>query len=626
MTKNYNRPPGLSSETLNSGSDIDTMRGSRTPDPDATMAMHRQSSASAGAISPGSILTSSDILKSHEDAFEGRRHSYDGELHLPQSIMTTIEVIGAPHNFRAQRLAANLAALEAKTGCDTHNTRSATRNTVQPNVERRALDALAVPTPRTAKSSSSPSSSSSSSTTKPEPGVLSYSKAAFDTLTASSSSQKQRHPSAVIPSIIAHGDGKYDDINTQIINAVRQSHQHSRLIPLDTGNLDIFGFCFTGHAQLQMLTSVVEGTGISTFFFSPPYKRTGGAQGQIGQEPQYEIGTITYRGAKWTVYFASWMKGFEFYRRAYIVHDLDVAGDALVDEFVVKCGVWTTTPREQIWVFDQGWWQLDAALYASVMKANWADIILPEDLKADVLNDMLGFFAAEDTYRGLRMPWKRGVVFYGPPGNGKTITLKAIMKALYTPTPSNPPLPVPCLYVKTLASYGPPEFAIRTVFEKARQQAPCLVIWEDLDSIIDDSNRSFFLNELDGLEDNNGILVIGTTNHLDRLDPGIIKRPSRFDRKYLFDNPADEERVKYVEYWRNKLSDTPIDFSDDLVKELSDSTKGFSFAYMKEAFVSTLLILAGRRNNKDGGDEWAGKFAETIRKQIKQLREQLESA
>ena len=53
--------------------------------------------------------------------------------------------------------------------------------------------------------------------------------------------------------------------------------------------------------------------------------------------------------------------------------------------------------------------------------------------------------------------------------------------------------------------------------------------------------------------------------------------------------------------------------------------KDFSFAYMKEAFVSTLLILAGRRNNKDGGDEWAAKFPEAIKKQIKQLREQLEA-
>lgn len=69
------------------------------------------------------------------------------------------------------------------------------------------------------------------------------------------------------------------------------------------------------------------------------------------------------------------------------------------------------------------------------------------------------------------------------------------------------------------------------VFRKARAEAPCVLVLEDLDSLINDGNRSFFLNQLDGLENNDGLLVIGSTNHYDRLDPAITKRPSRFDRK-----------------------------------------------------------------------------------------------
>ena len=72
---------------------------------------------------------------------------------------------------------------------------------------------------------------------------------------------------------------------------------------------------------------------------------------------------------------------------------------------------------------------------------------------------------------------------------------------------------------------------MRMVFGKARQLAPCMLILEDLDSLITDQNRSFFLNELDGLEGNDGLLIVGTTNHFDRLDPGLSSRPSRFDRK-----------------------------------------------------------------------------------------------
>ena len=69
------------------------------------------------------------------------------------------------------------------------------------------------------------------------------------------------------------------------------------------------------------------------------------------------------------------------------------------------------------------------------------------------------------------------------------------------------------------------------VFDKARQLAPCVLVLEDLDSLINDKNRSFFLNQLDGLQSNHGLFIIGTTNYFDRLDPGLNSRPSRFDRK-----------------------------------------------------------------------------------------------
>jgi transitional endoplasmic reticulum ATPase len=69
------------------------------------------------------------------------------------------------------------------------------------------------------------------------------------------------------------------------------------------------------------------------------------------------------------------------------------------------------------------------------------------------------------------------------------------------------------------------------VFAKAREFSPCIVVLEDLDTLIDESNRSFFLNQLDGLKGNDGLLLLATTNHLDRIDPSLSQRPSRFDRK-----------------------------------------------------------------------------------------------
>ena len=110
------------------------------------------------------------------------------------------------------------------------------------------------------------------------------------------------------------------------------------------------------------------------------------------------------------------------------------------------------------------------------------------------------------------------------PGNGKTITMKAVMKDC--DARGHAPL-----YVKTFRGWAGEEASMQNVFDKARQMAPCVLILEDLDSLINDSNRSFFLNQLDGLQGNDGLLIIGSTNHFDRLDPALNSRPSRFDRK-----------------------------------------------------------------------------------------------
>lgn len=109
--------------------------------------------------------------------------------------------------------------------------------------------------------------------------------------------------------------------------------------------------------------------------------------------------------------------------------------------------------------------------------------------------------------------------------------------------------PITLLYVKSIANV----YSISSIFQKARAYSPCLLILEDIDTLVSSGYQSYFFNEVDGLENNDGILMIATTNHLDRLDDGLANRPSRFDRKYNFPNPSYDERVLYSEFWRKKL-------------------------------------------------------------------------
>ena len=96
-----------------------------------------------------------------------------------------------------------------------------------------------------------------------------------------------------------------------------------------------------------------------------------------------------------------------------------------------------------------------------------------------------------------------------------------------------------------------------------------------------------FLNELDGFAGNTRVVVLASTNHPERLDPALLDRPSRFDRKYTFELPAPAERAAYVSAWNAKL-EADARLSDGGVAAVVEQTEGYSFAYLKELYVSSL--------------------------------------
>ena len=218
-------------------------------------------------------------------------------------------------------------------------------------------------------------------------------------------------------------------------------------------------------------------------------------------------------------------------------------------------------------------------LYESIKSATFDNLILRAGLKEEIQTDFAQFFASRAVYERYRIPWKRGVLFIGPPGNGKTHTVKALVNQLARP----------CLYVKSFRSeYESDQENIRQVFARARATTPCFLVLEDVDSMIDDKCRSFFLNELDGFEANTGIVVVATTNYPEKLDPAILDRPSRFDRKYTFDLPGPGERATYVSLWNNQLQ-PEMRLSDEAAENIAQGTEGFSFAYLKELFLSSMM-------------------------------------
>ena len=258
-----------------------------------------------------------------------------------------------------------------------------------------------------------------------------------------------------------------------------------------------------------------------------------------------------------------------------------IVGDdkASCEAFYAAVCAWSNTTNDEVLVFMEGDWTRSTELYNAIKASSFDNLILPAELAGELRDDIDHFLASQAAYERYGIPWKRGILLMGPPGNGKTHAVKALINRTN----------VPCLYVKSFKSpYGSDHGTIHSVFERARKTTPCLLVLEDLDSLLNDKNRSFFLNELDGFETNTGVIVLATTNHADRLDPAIIDRPSRFDRKYHFELPALAERARYLSAWNDRV-EPDLRLDPGSMSAVVDATEGFSFAYLKELCLSAMM-------------------------------------
>lgn len=313
---------------------------------------------------------------------------------------------------------------------------------------------------------------------------------------------------------------------------------------------------------------------------------------------------VAWQGHTLDVLLMTWREGWDNIGYYWILADTK----EIAESFFASVCEWNGQIREEVLVFEDGYWSKSPSLFQAIKGANFDNLILRGTLKQEIQDDLANFFASRQTYETYGVPWKRGILFIGTPGNGKTHTLKALINKMQQP----------CLYVKSFKDrYDNESENIRKVFQEARQSAPSILVFEDLDSLLNDQNRSFFLNELDGFASNAGILTLATTNHPDRLDPAILDRPSRFDRKYHFDLPDMIERGAYIRLWNDTLKDG-MRLSDDVVTEISEFTNGFSFAYLKELFMSSMVRWMGAREE--------GAMEKMMLNQVAGLREQMISA
>ena len=368
-----------------------------------------------------------------------------------------------------------------------------------------------------------------------------------------------------------HSTGLRTSTELVMLNLLRKSHPDFQVTCTSLAGCDFLGYAKAGHAVA--IKDVNDERFDSTRTYSAPGPRLEN-DGSVSEQVRFGQWKYTWNSKEYILYEIETQQGS---RKAKILFILSPRADnvseeephAAADELLMAIGAWSAVIHDEIYVFDDGNWSKSGDLWKSVQGSSWEEVILNPEMKANLIQDVQGFFDNKQLYKKLAVPWKRGLILHGVPGNGKTITIKALISALYERKE-----PVPSLYVKSFDARNGRNNSIRKIFTLARTMAPCLLIFEDLDSLVTETTRSYFLNEVDGLESNDGILMVGSTNHLEQLDPAISKRPSRFDRKYHYKMPEEDERLAYCQYWRNKIAgdEGMLDFPAEVCNVIAKMT------------------------------------------------------
>ena len=235
-----------------------------------------------------------------------------------------------------------------------------------------------------------------------------------------------------------------------------------------------------------------------------------------------------------------------------------------------------------------------------VTASSWDDLVLPAQMARDIRTNVEGFFASPERYASLGIPHRRGFLFAGPPGCGKTLTLKTLA--------SN----TPAKFISVLGTADVDDSMLRNALDLAEGCTPAVVLLEDLDRIVNAKGVSIshFLNLLDGLKVLNGVLVIATCNEPDKLDPALIHRPSRFDRVWRFDMPKYEQRLALLHRKGGTF------FSESTIEVTARRSEGFSMAYVQEIVVNALLECA--HDDLPPNDDHLLKSLDTLKMQRKE--------
>jgi len=236
-------------------------------------------------------------------------------------------------------------------------------------------------------------------------------------------------------------------------------------------------------------------------------------------------------------------------------------------------------------------------LSESATKVTFQDVAGADEAKEE-LSEIIEFLKTPQKFQKLGGKIPRGVLLLGPPGTGKTLLARAVAGEAGVPFFSISGADFVEMFVGVGAS------RVRDLFEQGKKNAPCIIFIDEIDAVgrhrgaglgggHDEREQTLnqLLIEMDGFEQNNGVIIIAATNRPDILDPALL-RPGRFDRQVVVDRPDVKGREGILKVHTRK---TPL-AKDVVVDVLAKGTPGFSGADLAN-LVNEAALLAARRNS-----------------------------
>jgi len=232
-------------------------------------------------------------------------------------------------------------------------------------------------------------------------------------------------------------------------------------------------------------------------------------------------------------------------------------------------------------------------LYVEIPEVSWDSVAGLEKVKYEIEKVIEWPIKRADIFSELRIRPSKGILLFGPPGTGKTLLARAIAAKTRRNFIS---VKGPELLSKFV---GDSEKQIREAFRKARQSAPSIIFFDEIDSLVaqrghgmnskvNESILSQILTEIDGLEELKGVIIIAATNRPDMLDPALL-RTGRLERHLYVPPPNASERYEILKVYTQSTEHL---FAEDIdLREIAESMRFFVGADI-EAFVQQVKIAA----------------------------------